>query len=380
MEEKRTFGERDIMRILYCNLLKRKAFAGHKHFDSVWVHLLQELADVTLLWPEEEWYSDIDSAILNEVCNINQGISKRKFIQWRIWNKEPFIHLAINDRMEAVVQIKKVLELDEKNHYDYIIISTLDWLSFAPYFNRFSNPDRIFVISHSVEIYSERHVWPVFKRIKNHVNHIVMEKDGVEYLHRKYEIQEYRIHYIPHMLNKIDKDAANKDIEIRDVVGISNSNSNNEIKQLIELEEKTGFFTKNRIKTILRSETLEYKSQYLTVFSGYMGLPYCDYLAYYINAKVVILPFSTSHGIRSTGTIMDAFSQNIPVLGSPFATMRQYQKKFPSICKTYSNIEEFQELLLEMLRDDSNHDKEFRKFQEEHSDAFILNCFKETFI
>ena len=182
------------------------------------------------------------------------------------------------------------------------------------------------------------------------------------------------------MLNKIDKDAANKDIEIRDVVGISNSNSNNEIKQLIELEEKTGFFTKNRIKTILRSETLEYKSQYLTVFSGHMGLPYCDYLAYYINAKVVILPFSTSHGIRSTGTIMDAFSQNIPVLGSPFATMRQYQKKFPSICKTYSNIEEFQELLLEMLRDDSNHDKEFRKFQEEHSDAFILNCFKETFI
>lgn len=368
------------MRILYCNLLTKSNFSGHKRFDVEWVNLLHNIANITLLWPEKDWYTGVDAGINNVVVNVDDEIKKRDFLKWKIWKKEPLKHLAIHNRMEAAVQIKVAIELDKKKPFDYIIISSLDWLSFAPYIKRFRNLERLFLISHSVEWYNKKLISPVFNRIKNKVNFIVMESDGIDFMRDRYSIDQDRIHYIPHILEPVNKNKIRSSIRVRDVVGISNSNSDTEITKIIDLEKRTSFFKKHNIKAIFRSVGIEYDSEYLTVFAGRLGLPYDDYLAYCINAKVMILPFSNDFGIRSSGTLIDAFSQNIPILGNPFATMLQYHKKHPHICMTYNDMDEFQNRLLEILNRKESYEEEFESFHLEHSNDFILKCFKETFI
>lgn len=65
------------MKILYCNLLKRSAFVGHKHFDAAWVNLLQKIAEVTLIWPDENWYTEVCLDVKNEICYIENELQKK---------------------------------------------------------------------------------------------------------------------------------------------------------------------------------------------------------------------------------------------------------------------------------------------------------------
>jgi len=368
------------MKLLYCNLLKKSAIEGHKHFDMEWVSMLSTIANVTVLCPEDKWYPSINSNVATAISYVDLEMEKRRFLKWKIWKKEPLKHLAMFERMEATIQIKKALELDKKECFDYIIVSTVDLIAFLPYYYRFSNHQRLFFIAHNAEGYKSKLIAPIFSHIKNRVNHIVMEQNGRDYMIKHYSLDSRLVHYIPHMLNVANIQAINSNIEPKDIIGISNSNNDFEVQKIIDLEERDGFFEKNKLTALFRSTNIEYKSKYLTVFAGRLGLSYDDYITYYKKARVVILPFSEDFGIRSSGTIMDAFSQKIPIIGNRFGTMLQYNKKYPHICRLYSNMDEFQYQLLSCLNNSQENEEEFAEFQEEHSREFILNCFKELFV
>ena len=142
------------MKLLYCNLLKKSAIEGHKHFDMEWVSMLSTIANVTVLCPEDKWYPSINSNVATAISYVDLEMEKRRFLKWKIWKKEPLKHLAMFERMEATIQIKKALELDKKECFDYIIVSTVDLIAFLPYYYRFSNQQRVFFFAHTADWYT----------------------------------------------------------------------------------------------------------------------------------------------------------------------------------------------------------------------------------
>ncbi len=93
---------------------------GHRYFDVKWSHLLSNAAEVTLLCPEETWYSGVEKQICTEVYNATEKLDRKSFLNWPIWSKGVFRRLCIKDHMEVILYMKKIIELDQKNHYDYI--------------------------------------------------------------------------------------------------------------------------------------------------------------------------------------------------------------------------------------------------------------------
>ena len=367
------------MKILYCDLRPKWTIKGHRNFDVKWCHLLSNVADVTLLCPEMDWYKDVDGKIDKIIYNATDELKKRKWYDWKIWNKGNFRRLAVRDHAETNLYIKKVLELNKEKSFDYILIGALDIVSYLFYRRKLTSATKLVLIEHSADAYTKGILNRGFLRIKNDFIHIVMEKDAVKYFSDLYGINKDKIVYIPHMLNTISA-GITADVEPYDVVGISNSNDDNELQKIINLEENERFFEKMGLRAIFRSKNIEYTSTALKIFKGRLGLSYEEYYTYVTQAKVMVLPFSEKFGLRSSGTIVDAFSQNIPIIGNPFKTMIQYNRIAPHICKLYTTMDELKEGLMELIEMGDNYHEEYRHFQETHSNGFIVEQIRKTFV
>lgn len=365
-------------KILFCNLRDKRTVEGHRQFDVRFARLLASFAEVTLLEPEKGWYEYPGHGIKLKTYDAEAEAAQKKFVNWRIWNKGIFRHLAIKSHAANSMIIRYIMALDQTIHYDFIIVSTMDIIAFSWMSGRLSGVDRYYLIQHQCSAY-EKMTWRIFfSRFKNNIHHIVMESDGVEYLCRRYRIPARLVHHIPHMLNPVKGLLSNSAAKY-DVVGISNSNDDGEIRRIIDAERERQFFKKHGISAILRSKTLEFRDDYLYVFAGRLGLSFEEYYGYISNARVILLPFGTGFGLRSSGTIQDAFSQGIPIIGSPFPTMLQYQKDMPHTCLTYSSQEELETLIVEALGREQKFESEFETFRCAHSDERIISRMKEMF-
>ena len=365
-------------KILFCNIREQWTIRGHKQFDIKWVNLMASLFDVTVLTPMASWYDDCQvcfkDSVKIEVCNFKEDLESVKVRQ--NWNKKFYPHIPYRTIKHDLYVIKEIEELDKKYNYDYIVASTAD--IFALFLSRKKTLfDKLYVIEHSCNAYTKRTWRLIYTLIKNKYSHIVMEQPGVDVLKADYMIPEQKICYIPHMLNIVDSKC--KSMFNYDIVGISNSNDEEEISKIIEYEKEHHFFETNKIHAIFRSRNLVYESEYLKVFKGRMGLSYEDYNGILANAKILILPFGVKFGVRSSGTIQDALSLKKPIIGSPFGTLNYYKKMFPHICYTYSNIQELERKILQILNDASDYSNEFASFAEQHSDECIRNQMKKIF-
>lgn len=367
------------MRILYCNLRAKWTVMGHLYFDVKLVHLLSNVAEVTLLYPDEGWYGDVNENIRIEVYDAVAELDRKKWANLGIWSKGHLRRLAIKDHMESNCYIKRVLELSKNEQFDYIFLGTLDFISYYFYRNQLKKAGTLVLIEHWADAFEHGILNRIFMKVKSDFLHVVMEEDGIDALHALYAIDRSSIYHIPHMLNPITKclDAA---VTFYDVVGISNSNDDDEIRKIIDLEEGEHFFENNGIRAIFRSKNLEYDKESLKVFKGRLGLSYDEYYTYVTKAKVMVLPFSVQFGLHSSGTLMDAFSQGIPIVGNPFKTMVQYNRQIPHICKLYSTMNEFKAHILELMSREEKYEKEYQLFRDTHSDGFIIEQMKKMLV
>ncbi len=146
------------------------------------------------------------------------------------------------------------------------------------------------------------------------------------------------------------------------------------------MEKREHFFEKNNIKVILRSKSIEFDSKNLVVFAKRLGLTFEEYYGYILSSKIVLLPFGIEFGVRSSGTIMDALSNRKPIIGSAFPALSEYSSRMANICHTYENTNELKNKIKQLLTSNEKYDKEYDEFIREHSDEFILQQMKTTFI
>lgn len=370
------------MKILFCNIGTKDSIEGHRCFDIRWVNLMSDFADITVLSPCEGWYEGLDVKFTECVSVItfdaSEILKKRKNYNNRIWDSSLFRHIPYKAVVYGQLLIQKEISLDEKYNYDVIVASTFNIFAAALMKKKIRNLKKLFVIEHNCDAYQKRTWRPFFYSIKDCYHHIVMESEAQAELQKKYDIKHEKIHYIPHMLNPIE--GTELVDSGYDVVGISNSNSDEEIKVIIEEEETTHFFEKNNLHAIFRAHNINYDgNEYLKVFSGRLSLSYAEYNGLMCYAKVIIAPFGKEFGMHSSGTIQDAMTLRKPIIGSPFPTMLQYEKQLPNVCQTYNNVKELKVKILATCNRKEKFEEEFVRFSESHSNEFIIAQMKKAF-
>lgn len=280
------------------------------------------------------------------------------------------------NRLSSLKIMMQSALLSKKIRPDYIFVSSFDTIAFN--FGRFLfGKTKNMYLLHTINIdeLSNSIKKKIFGSYKNKVNHVVFEQYMKDYLVNEIEIEPYRIFVLPHPLNANTESSNSKEIEYA-CVGLSNSNDEELITRLIELEKEKSVFKNNCKKVILKSKEKEFDNGYLKVFKGFLDKNIYDN---YINkSEYVIVPFSKAFRYRMSGTLVDAFSNNKIVLGNDIPIIQAYANKYPNICKIFTNAFGVAEEIC-LCRKSYGKKFEFKKFKMEHSTEALERTFMTMF-
>lgn len=349
------------LKILYMELLNNNY--GNKRLDLNIIKCLTNFTDVTVACPKG-WLSVNDGARLIEFDQIEVDCSKKNKILKHFY-----------DVKMSCKKLKVAYQLDKQEHFDYLFFASFHIIALPLYLKKF--PDfskRVFITHHdSVDrIFNHALYGKIFNLYKNSVNHVVLEKFIGDFLIDRMNVKRERVFCVPHPLNCTEE----KKQMIYDCVGISNSNDEVIIREIVEYEIKTKIFEKKQMNIILRSKNIQYDDGFLKVISGYLNDD--EYYNYVASAKSLLVPFPLTFRYRMSGTVVDAFSNNIRVIGSKIPLLEYYEEQYPDICSVYETAAELIQIL-EKTKSKAKLELEFNEFKEKHNNEYIEICLKNMF-
>lgn len=343
------------MKILYANMLEPVSVKGHKNLDKKLIQFLSEFSFVSVVCPKL-WYGNLPVHV-KEYAITRELKTSGKIEYYR----------------HSLKIINTISALDKRKKYDYIIFGSIDvYMTAYAIMKIRESASRIFVIHHDdmdkiEKIWKARIFFRIYCKI---INHITLDEFIFSYLISKYKLDPDKCSFIPHPMCNKQKEVLKK--RQFDCVGISNSNEEKWIWNLLELEKKEAWFQNREIKVVLRSRTVEYDDGFLKIIREYLSDE--DYAYYYGNAKSVILPFPDSFQYRMSGSLVDSLSNYSVVAGSNIPMIDWFSKKYPVICKKMESTTDFLFFLenKEFCVDESA----FCDFINEHSDEQVINKLK----
>lgn len=336
--------------ILYMELLENNY--GNKKLDQSIIKLLSVFTKVIVVSPKN-WFT-LDASPNIELIEYEPTETFINCIRFQSY----FNHYDI---------LNCASKMDKQYKFDYIFFASYHTSIMALVSLKLKQLERVFILHHNNidNIDKSQKQQLLFKLYGNKLNHFVFESFIGNHLEKKYKIDKSRIFVLPHPLNTVDRFAK----KVYDCVGISNSNSEQWIKEIINKEKSENIFMNNQKHVILRSKELEFDNGFLKIIKG--NLPEEEYYNYIKQAQVIFLPFPNSFRYRMSGSIVDAFSNNTIVIGNKIPIFESYELEFPNICHTITTSEYLIRFIIAGAKITSAHLKEFQEFQEKHSDIVI---------
>jgi hypothetical protein len=343
------------MKILYLDFLYPK---GHVRQNSYYINILSQIADVYVLSPKGR-YTNLSSkvkVIENKALKIKNG---------RFSNRVSSLKIMI---ISAIIA--------HKLKPDYVFVSTYETIMFARGRFFFQKYDRLFLMQHfNIDELKNGFKCRFFKTYMRKVNHIVFENFIKDYLIETFNLDENRIHVLPHQLNQNSPKINQKKYRC---VGLSFSNDENLISEIVYKEKKEELFKNAKCRVILKSKVTEFDNGYLKVIKGYLEDDL--YNEYIDNCLCIYMPFPLSYKYRMSGTLVDALSNNKILLGSDIPVLQYYSSKYPSVCKVIKSVEDFFAHVL-AIENDLNEEqiKDFEQFRKDHSVEKIKSALGKMF-
>lgn len=330
---------------------------GHKRENEAIIRQLCKIADVTVVFPDG-WLQDLPEDV-------------------HVISYEP--HTSCKNKKVALVikSFKYMLfakKLDRERRFSYIFFSACSIYTMifsACWFKDIEN--RMYVLHHNLSDqlgYSFSKRW-AFKIFKGKINHVLLESFIAKNLIEEHHVAADKIFCIPHPLNRSENHH-----EIKyDFVGISNSNDEKWISDVIALEKKEELFKRNGIKILLRSSMVEYTNGALTVFKGVIKDE--EYYDLILSGKWILLPFPLSYKFRMSGTIVDAFSNGKIILGSNIPLLQYYEERFPYICKVGVDPKGLVSFYKNYRQEEGKESQDFQRFVSLHSEGMLKNALSD---
>lgn len=330
---------------------------SHRNMEEVTLNNLSQVCDLYIMAPGN-WYSKlpVDAHIIETPNYHYDSIKSTK-----------------NRLRNAIKNIKLINENLKTRGIDILVLGEFE--NYILPITRILLPHNIKVLimhHNNIDLMMQRKIQKImFVICKNQFNHLVLDNFIGEELVISYKVNADKVYCWPHPMYETYPNQLKK----YDCVGISHSNDEKVIQAIVNTEIQEHPIESNRLKVLLRSKIIEYDNGYLKVIKGWLSNE--EYQSYLDNAKCVLVPFSkASFQFRPSGTVIDAFSRNTYVLGSDIALIRDYSKKFPSICKVF-NVNSFVKDLVKMIDSKSN-PADFEEFKLIHSNLKIQNLMKQS--
>lgn len=336
--------------VLYINLKFNNH--GQRRMDENIIRELSKDANVTVVCPDG-WYSnEIDGA------------------HYEHFEAETKIK---NYRLSEIVKNAKIIKYANryrrKHHIDCFFFASYDTLVFPLWklLARSTLSNCYIVQNNNIDgvINSKKKCkrW-IFNFYSRKVNHIVLEGFIGDFIEKEFSIPRNKINLLPHPLNS-NECSSYKDY---DCVGISNSNDDEWIKKIIDIEINEELFAKNQCKVVLRSTKYSYDDGWLCVFNGWLDdKKYNDYIN---RAKRIFLPYPQTFRYRMSGSVVDAFSNHTSVIGSDIPLFLYYSDKYGDICQIVRKPEDLFDVVLKEIDNDQAANS-FVQFIDEHSKKVV---------
>ncbi len=346
------------MKVLYLDFLCPR---GHLNLDINQIRRLSNFSEV-LVVSQKGRYKNLPKNVVNiekENIEIRDG--------------------KIRNRLYALKNMIISAFESKKNDCNVILVSSFETIIFA--IGRFflKKEAKIFIVHHNnTDELSNKVKAFFFRTYMNKVKHIVFSDFIKDYLVNTFTISSEDIFVIPHHMNILNlelNDSLN-DEKIYKCVGLSNSNDEKIISEIIKREKNDKILKKMKIKIILKSKKFDFDDGYLKVVRGFLTKDvYDDYIK---NSESNYLPFPNSFKYRMSGTLIEALANNQIVYGSDIPVMRYYSKRYKNICKVIKSADDFfQALTIEKCIADCSFD--FDKFKNDHSEKKIEDAFEKAF-
>lgn len=342
-------------KILYIELLPNN-FGNHK-VDEHFIECLSRNFEVTFVNPKE-WKIKVPESV--KVYNISvppeEKLSKKEYI------------------CRAISNLRLLKKLDGEQKFDYIFAASFETyvMSLLPFFVK-EPRKRLYIFYHNnLDGIDKKRIkcffWQTYKK---RVNHLVFEESFAEHLRTYHKIDKKAVHVIPHPINPINQYTKKK----YELVGLSNSNSEEWIKSIIEVEKRTGILKKSGLHILLRSKQFKFDDGNLKIFTGFLEQKEYDY--YISSAKTIFLPYPPTFVYRMSGVMVDAFSNDTAVIGSDILLFREYAKKYPEICSIATSAMD----IIDRLKTTNDQERDlFGNFKKSHSQEEISKKMEEIFL
>jgi hypothetical protein len=332
---------------------------GHIYQNDYYIRVLSELGKVYVVCPENI-YTNMPSNV--ELIENDKLCIKRGRIKTRLSSlKDMLISSSIARKIKP----------------DYIFVASFDTIMFAIGRFFFQQQNHLYLLHHmNVDELNNKIKRFLFKTYMRRVNHMVFEDFIKAQLVKEFGIDESKVHILPHQLSQNLKMTFETNTKMYTCVGLSTSNDEYFISQVIEKEVQEELFKKSNCKVILKSKINEYDNGYLKIVKGYLSREM--YNQYINNCVSVCLPFPSSYQYRMSGFLVDGLSNNKIALGSNIPIIQHYSRKYPSICKIFHDVEDYYNTVITINNNDNynleNIAKEFEQFQYDHAKEIIMEA------
>lgn len=210
-----------------------------------------------------------------------------------------------------------------------------------------------------------------YKMIKNRVFSVVLAGFIKDILTSALNTDPGRILVLPHPMTPVE----NNSLADIDCVGISNSNDESIIEEIINREKKEGIFKKNNLKVILKSRCHKFDNNHLVIISGFIDSKiYDDFIS---RAKCIFIPFPESFKSRVSGTLIDALSNNKCVIGTNIPTIMHSSMCYKHVIKIF-NESSFVTDIKEVGKVFPSKSEDFSRFHEMHSEVLLSNILNKA--
>lgn len=320
------------MAVLYLDFLYP---IGHKQFNSSIINAISSIMDIYVLCPRG-YYNNFTQLKNNPHVHFIDDLSiNHEFDEFNAGRVARYIRTI--RIMHYSAKIKKQLPITKIIIASYNTVLLLIW----QFGVKHNCPE--FIMHHdNIDALENKLRCVCFSLYANLVNHIALEEFIANYLINKFKINPAKITVLPQEAQKINIGSYIAETPVYYCVGLSCSNDEKFIKNILKLQEKEHVF-KQKNMLLLKSSIYEYNDGCLRIIKGY--IPTLEYQYLLVNAKVICLPFSLSYKYRSSGVLSDAFANNKPVIGSNFELLKYFSKRMPTCCTIFYNTLNFIELV-----------------------------------
>ena len=184
-----------------------------------------------------------------------------------------------------------------------------------------------------------------FAKCARALTHVVFEEYIVDALREYAGVPSSAIHVVPHPINW---HAFGPPGLTHRAIGISGSNDEAFIDQIVELERELSLFAKAKCSVYLKSKRASFDNGFLVVSPRYVSNE--DYMHLQESAQVMLFPFAPSFKFRTSATLIEALANGRQAITTDFVMARFYQQRFSSAVTVRSSPLDYCHAIIHSLR------------------------------